>query len=343
MSEHAVGIAEVAYQLPGPAQNLVAWAAEQEVAPSRVQALLANGCLWFHEGPENSDSELIAAAIDRFELPVAQWQPRVRYLVHAHTETFSMPAPPSSILAELVGRYGLQPALAFGICQVACASVIQAVARAVELLQADDSPACALVVTADRVFGNAKHRLRQNGGVQSDGGSAILLARADTGLPLKALVGAASLRNFPRLHDGPTTPANVAAIGRYTWLHTKQLFQQHSQASGLALQDVACFLPINADREYWSRIAQALQLPESRFFIDNVGARGHACCADLAINLVDAGLAHLAGGEAVVACGQSNVGAYAALTLLPPPAPPGPRRAVSAEHSVPLMAVEDFA
>ncbi len=317
MPEPRVGVAAVAYHLPGARQDLLDWAPRHEVPDEQLQALLGSGCRYFYEGPEQSDAELIAAAIERLAPPQPDWLRDVRYLIHAHTEAFSMPAPPSSILAELVGRFGLQPRLAFSVCQVACASVIQAVARAEQLLCGDADARYALVVTADRVFGNAKYRLRQRSGVQSDGGSAILLVRADAGIAVQCLVGPASFKNFSRLHDGPTSPANVAAIGRYTWLHTKQLVQRHCQQSGLPLESVGRFLPINADRQYWTRIARSLRLPDERFFLDNIGARGHACCADLAINLVDVGLEHVQRGEPVIACGQSNVGAYAALTLLP--------------------------
>lgn len=309
----AIGIGAVAYHLPGPPVDVLPWAQGENVAPELIERLLANGCRYFHEGPEHSDAELIAAAIDSLQMADANWLAGVRYLVHAHTEAFSMPAPPDSILTELVQRYDLRVSLAFSVGQIACASVISAIDTAARLLAGDAHAEYALVVTADRVFGNARHRIRQDAGIQSDGASAIVLAKQR----LRCRLGPASFRNFARLHDGPTTPANIAAIGRYTWLHTKMLFQQHSAASGLPLAGYGQILPINADRQYWVQIARALQLPESRFFLDNIRERGHACCADLAVNLVDRGLALIDRGEPVLACGQSNVGAYAALCLWP--------------------------
>jgi hypothetical protein len=62
---------------------------------------------------------------------------------------------------------------------------------------------------------------------------------------------------------------------------------------------------------------RALDLPIERIFLDNIRLRGHACCADLAINLVDRGLPLLSAGGTIVFCGQSNIGSHAALTLLP--------------------------
>lgn len=316
MPETTIGIAAVAYHLPGPRKDLVDWAAEHEVSESRLQSLLANGCRYFYDGPEHSDVDLIVNAIERLNPSDANWLKGVRYLVHAHTEAFSMPAPPSSIITELATCFKLQLTLGFSICQLACASAIHAIDRAAKLLQSDPEASYALVVTADRVFG-ASHRLRQMSGIQSDGGSAILLAKEDSASAVLCRLGTTSFRNFARLYDGPTTSVNVATIGRYTWLHTKQLLQRHSELSGLSLNQVGRFLPINADRDYWMMIARSLSLPSERFFLENIGERGHACCADFAVNLVDAGLQHLKLGEVVVACAQSNVGAYAAQTLLP--------------------------
>jgi hypothetical protein len=308
-----IGVAAAAYHLPGPPIDIVPWAQDEGVPPALIERLLANGCRYFYEGPQYSDAELIIGAIDRLEIADTNWLAGVRYLLHAHTQSFSMPAPPSSILSELARHYDLHLSLSFSVCQIACASVINAIDIAARLLVNDAHAEYALVVTSDRVFGNAKHRIRQDAGIQSDGGSAIVLAKQH----VRCRLGPASFKNFAALHDGPTTPANIAAIGRYTWLHTKLLFQDHSALSGLALGDYGRILPINADRHYWVEIARALQLPESRFFLDNIRERGHACCADLAVNLVDHGLAIIERGKPVLACGQSNVGAYAALSFLP--------------------------
>lgn len=318
MSTHTLspelGIADLAYYLPGPPVDIVPWAAQRKVAPELVEQLLASGCRFFHEGPESSDAELIGAAIDRLSPRAMQLLPEVSYLIHAHTEAFSMPAPPSSLLAELVLRFGLKPKLCFSVGHLACASVIGAIDWATRLMSADRNAAHALVVTSDRVFGKAAHRIRQDAGIQSDGASAILLSRTD----LRCRLGPATFKNFPRLHDGPSHPENIELIGLYTWLHTKQLFEEHAERCGLALSSYGQVLPINADRHYWVQIAKAMKVPEELFFLENIRVRGHACCADFAVNLVDCGMDRLQRGEAVVACGQSNVGAYAALTLLPP-------------------------
>ncbi|MCP3102882.1 hypothetical protein LZ198_28795 [Myxococcus sp. K15C18031901] len=308
-----VGITDAAYHLPGPAIDIVEWASSRGVDPQLVQELLANGCRYFHEGPEHSDAELIAGAIDQLAARGARLSD-VRYLVHAHTQAFSMPAPPSSLLTELVRRYGMSPRLCFSVGHIACAGVVGAMDWAARLLADDDDARYALVVTSDRVFGKAKHRIRQDAGIQSDGASAVLLAKED----LRCRVGAVSYKNFAELHEGPSNPRTTEMIGRYTWLHTKLLFEEHSQATGIPLREYGQLLPINADRHYWVQIADTLGLPDTAFFLENIRERGHACSNDFAVNLVDRGFPLLAQGRAVASCGQSNVGAYAVITLLPP-------------------------
>lgn len=308
-----IGIVDASYALPGQAVDIVDWAAEQQVAPGLLERLLANGCRYFHIGTDRSDADLIGEAITHLRGGETDWLADVRYLIHAHTEAFSMPPPPVSVLGQLCDRFDLRLDLSFSVGHVACAAVINAVDWARRLLDRDPSARYALVVTADRVFGEAKHRIRQDAGIQSDGGSAILVGRES----LRARIGTVSVKNFARLHEGPNNPQNVAAISRYTWLHTKQLFQAHEADSGIPLHAHGAVLPINADREYWLQIAKAVALREDKLFLDNIALRGHACCADFAVNLVDRGFELLDGGDPVLLCGQSNVGAYAAMTLLP--------------------------
>lgn len=312
-AEESIGIVDAAYALPGSAVDIVDWARDEKVAEDLVERLLQNGCRYFHMGTDCSDAELIGMSIDQLCGGDDRWLADVRYLVHANTQAFSMPAPPTSVLSEISNRYELQLEMAFSIGHVACAGVIHAVDWAQRLLRDDPDARYALVVTADRVFGSAKHRIRQDAGIQSDGGSAILVSRD----ALRCRIGTISVKNFSRLHEGPNTAQNAAAISRYTWLHTKQLFQTHEERSGFALRDHAALLPINADRHYWLQIAKSVQLPQDKLFLDNIQLRGHACCADFAVNLVDRGFALLEGGEPVLFCGQSNVGAYAAISLLP--------------------------
>jgi hypothetical protein len=310
-----VGIVAAAYYLPGEQRNIADWGAEEDISPTLIDKLLANGCRYFYASDTESDQDLVLAALERLAAQVGRHAvASASYLVHAHTQNFSLPPAPASLLAGAAGHYGIQPKLCFSVEQMACCGIVAAVDWAARLLAGDPDAEHALVISSDRSFGNASYRIYQQGGIQSDGASAILLGKS----AILCGIGPATYRHSPELHHGPSTPANEAAIGRYTWLHTRQLFQDHAGATGMPVADHGLVMPINAYRDQWRHIAQSLGFPPERLFLDNIGERGHACCSDLAINLVDRGLDVLRHNRPVLYCGRSNVGAYSALTLLPP-------------------------
>lgn len=309
-----VGIVSAGSYLPGEPVDLVPWAAGQDVAPELVTGLVQNGCRYFHQAAGESDVVLIESAIERMRAPEG-WRRRVRYVVHAHTQAFSMPAPPSSILAELCRRHGFTPALAFSVSQLACASAISAIDAAANCLRADDSAEYAVVVTSDRVFGNARHRIRGNTCIQSDGASAILLGREG----LRGYFGIPSFRNFTQLYEGPSTALRAATMAHFLGRHTVAHLREHERVSGLPVLWVDEILPTNADRPAWEEAIRTLRLPPGKVFFDNIPTRGHACCADLAVNLLDRGFAQLDAGRSLLAAGTSNIGAFAAINIFPAP------------------------
>lgn len=310
--QEVIGLVDVAHGLPGTAIDIVDWVQGQNVAPLVIEQLLGNGCRYFHDGTDKSDAQLIGLAIDQLiarGLDTAD----VAYVIHAHTETFSMPAPPVSVLTQLAARYGWHTRMAFSVGHLACASVGNALQWAATLLRRDPQARYALVVTSDRVFGQANHRIRQTAGIQSDGGSAVLIGRDG----LRAVLEHITVRNHAELFDGPSNAVNAAAVARSAWVQTKSLLQDLAKDLGKPVNEIGHVLPINADRPYWLAIGKSLGLGPEHFFLDNIGRRGHACCADLAVNLVDRGLSLLDAGQHVVYCAQSNVGAYAAVAFSP--------------------------
>ena len=317
VSASPIGICAAAYSLPGDPIDFVPWAHGEDVAPRLIDSLLSHGFRYFHAAPVCSDADFIASAIDKLDAPPG-WTRGVRYLVHAHTEAFSMPAPPVSILAELSKRYGFEPTMAFSVTHLACASVISALDCAAQLLARDPDAEYALVVTSDRVFGDAKYRIWAQNCLQSDGASAMLLSREG----LRCRLGLASFKHFTQLHAGPSTPALAFMVARDLRHHLTVLLREHEAAAAVPLSDYDQILPFNSDRGDWMRAATALGLAEGTVYLDNVTARAHACCADFAVNLVDRGFERLAAGGVQLVFAHSNVGAYAALTLWPPASPP---------------------
>lgn len=318
-----IGIAAIAYELPGDPVDIVDYARAENLPEDLLERLLGNGVRWFYDGSDRSDFALIAAAVDRI---VAErgtdWLRETGVLIHARSQAFSTPAAPVSLLGELAAHYGMCPAWSFSVEQIACAGVVQALRWASRLLTADPALRYALVVTSDRVFGNAKYRVRQDAGVQSDGGSAILVGRSD----LLCRIGSITMTTYGDLHEGPSTPALAAALARSTCVQTRQAIAEHAVQAGQPIGSYARILPVNADRHYWVQIARSLGVDPAKMFLDNIGLRGHACSNDLAINLVDAGLADIRRGGSVLYCGQSNLGIYAQITFAPPTVAAGAHR-----------------
>ena len=313
------GIAAIGVELPGAPIDIVDYAAANGVEAKLLAELLANGVRYFHDAAQRSDADLVAGAIEAICAERgSDWLAGVGYLIHARTQPFSCPAAPTSVLAETCARFGLAPHLAFGVEQLACAGVVKAIDMAMMLLRSDPTTPYALITTSDRVFGGPEWRLRQNAGVQTDAGTALLIGRDD----LIVRFGPIAYTMFSGLAEGPSTPQLSAAIARSTPIQTKKSFERLAQACGRGIGGFARLLPINADRHYWVEIARYLGIGEDAFFLDNITRRGHALCGDLAINLVDGGLPAIRRGGTVGYCAQSNLGAYANIALCPPDSVP---------------------
>jgi 3-oxoacyl-[acyl-carrier-protein] synthase III len=304
------GIIDAAYYLPGAPVDLCAWALHEGVRPDRVARLLDNGCRYFHVADGESDADLVTRAIERLQAGGRADPGAADFVLHARSQAFSAPPAPESILATVCARFGMRPRLALAVEQLACGGVINAVDLALRLLAADPSARTALVITSDRVFGPAKYRLRQDAGIQSDGGSAILLGREGW----RARIDAVHVRNHDQMYEGPGTPERAARVSMLAWSQTRRMVADDIERSGFGVDGFAAFLPTNADGPYWRKIAPMLGISDEQLFLENMRQRGHSCCSDLAINLVDEGFAKLANGP-VLAFSQSNVGAYGSMIL----------------------------
>ncbi len=305
------GIVDAAFHLPGPAQDIEAWAERVGVERALVERLLANGCRHFHVADSEDDAELCAAAtrmlLERHDLDPA----RVPYVVHAHTQSYSVPPAPQSLLAQVARRCGLRPRLAMSVGELACGGIVKALEIALDLLEADPAAGHALVLSSDRVFGGPRHRIRQEAGIQSDGGAAILLGRQR----LRARVLDIRVRHWPGLALGPQASPKARLMGALPWAHTRRLWLEMASRAGVAPSALGRVFPTNADGPYWRELAHGMGLKPGTLFLDNMRRRGHSCCSDLAINLADAVFDELAAGRRALCFSQSNVGAYGALAL----------------------------
>ncbi|NVN09786.1 beta-ketoacyl-[acyl-carrier-protein] synthase family protein [Nguyenibacter vanlangensis] len=310
-----VGVVGATRYLPGPPQDISRWSTGEGLGQSLVDTLTANGCRHFHvAGPEEDDLSIVSAAYAELKRTETFDQSAISIVAHAHTQAFSVPPAPRSIVAEFVNAEGLAPALSFSVSHLACASVINAIWLVAQHLRTQSADALGLVLTSDRVFGGGEYRVRQDAGIMSDGGSAILIGRRN----LKTRIARIGLGNYSIHHAGPINSAASAAIGKTAWYQTRDTLNLTLGAENIPWDDVGTILPINADRSYWRMVERSNGLSTGTVFDHNISAKGHACTADFAINLLDRGLEVIEDGKAVLACGQSNVGAHAVALMLPP-------------------------
>ncbi len=305
------GIVDAAYHLPGEPHDVCEWGPPIGVDASRIERLLASGCRYFHVAQIESDADLVTAAARNLLEKTAVDPSKIAYLIHARTQNYSIPAAPHSLLSEVCARLQLAPRLSFAIAHLACASIIAAVDTAIRLLQGDPTASYALVTSSDRVFGNSEHRLRQDSGIQSDGGSAILIGRD----AVRAHIHSIAVRSYPKLHAGPSTPTMGRLIGSSAWVHTAEVLDELDKDTGASLAQLDSLMPTNADIPYWRTLLKERNARAEILFERNALRRGHACCADLAINLADEGLQRSEQGQRVMCFSQSNVGAYGYLVL----------------------------
>lgn len=306
-----VGIVDAAYHLPGEALDIGIWGPRVGLADALVARLLQNGCQRFHAATGESDADLVVRALEQL-LQARELDPtRIAYVVHAHTQSYSIPAPPQSLLGEVAARCGLQPRLALSVGELACAGIVKALELAHRLLQADTAADYAVVLSSDRVFGGPAHRVRQESGIQSDGGAVLLLGRNE----VRARIRDLWVRHLPGLAAGPGAAETARLMGSLPWSHSRRVLQEMQLRGPLRLDALAALYPTNADGPYWQRLMATMGLDPALVFTRNMAERGHACCSDLAINLADDGFATLASGGQVLCFSQSNVGAYGAVLL----------------------------
>lgn len=308
-----MGIEAAAYHFPGELQDIEAWAGPHHWPDARVQAIVRSGCRHFHAAPDISEVELAERAMARLFDQTGLHPADIGAVIHVHTQLFSVPAAPRSLPLELVSRFGIRPLWAGSVNQLNCSSNAAAIHLAGALMASHAELRHAVVVSVDRVYGE-RFRLRQMSGIQSDGAACLLISRNCR----RNRIGALSLRNYGKWHQGSDTNAAVERdMINLEWHYTRKVMQQAVADSGVALEDYGCLLPHNSDHKGWISICKAMDIPLDILRADNILRKGHACCSDLAVNLADFGLAEVDAGRHLISVTQSNSGAFSALTLHP--------------------------
>ncbi|MDQ1742047.1 MAG: 3-oxoacyl-[acyl-carrier-protein] synthase [Pseudonocardiales bacterium] len=234
--------------------------------------------------PDTSLTDLLLSAAAGLDLSGREH--RVRYVLWARAFPTVVPFP-ANPLHEVCRALGLGHALAFTLTQQSCASALQAIDLAGQLLAADaaggDSAGdphtgpLALVFTGEKAF-TRDAQVLPGMSLFSEGASACLVSA--TGEQDRLLAYACSQR-------GEFDPAGGGTPERFQSEYRPLLAQVISQAlerAGVALDELALILPHNVNLVTWQRMCRLIGFPPERVLLDNIASNGHVFCADAFLN-----------------------------------------------------------
>jgi 3-oxoacyl-[acyl-carrier-protein] synthase-3 len=205
---------------------------------------------------------------------------RIRYVIHART---IQPMGPYSANPLLDARrtLGLDHAVAFAVTQHACASGLLAVDLAGRLLAGGEPDALALVLTGEKTYPHMTELMP----VPTAMGEAAAACLVGTGGHGDLLLSYAT-----RTH-GEFRAVSHETRSAFQRMYPQALAEVMTRAAsraGLALEDIDLILPHNVNRISWAGLAQLLDFPVERIFLDNVPVTGHSFCADPFLNYAGA-------------------------------------------------------
>ncbi|MFD7662372.1 3-oxoacyl-[acyl-carrier-protein] synthase III C-terminal domain-containing protein [Streptomyces sp. NPDC059788] len=236
--------------------------------------------------PERDEEGLLLAAADKLDALRGQ-EERVRYVVQARTFPNSRPNP-TSALRRVAEELGLPNATAFAVTGQACASGLQAVDLCGRLLAADGDPdALALLLTGEKTFTPVARCVpRSNIGGEA---AAAVLVREGGAADGDRVLGRA-VRLHGSYHDEVVT--GLASSAEFNKLYPTALGDVMLAAcenAGITLGDIDLVIPHSVNTISWKAVADRLELPVERIFLDNIPVTGHCFSADPFINYGTAG------------------------------------------------------
>jgi 3-oxoacyl-[acyl-carrier-protein] synthase-3 len=273
-------LAEVAAYVPDQRVTIESLGPALDLTPMQVKVFRRyHGLAEVSRDQDRSLLELLASAAGRLSrLPGAR--ERVRYLLYARSMPVVAPFPLNP-LHELAARLGLGHALAFTVTHQACATSLQAIQLAGQLLAADgDADALALVVAGEKAYTRVAQIVPETSFFAE--ASAACLVSHD-GPRDRLLAYAAQSRG--EFDGGPAVQPDL--LGRFQEASPTALADVITTAlkqAGLRLADVRLILPHNVNKVSWRRVSRLLDYPVQQVLLDNVASIGHGFCADAFIN-----------------------------------------------------------
>ena len=273
-------LAEVAAYVPAQRVTISSLAPELDLTPMQVKVFQRyHGLSEVSRDQDRSLLDLLTCATDQLSGLRSQRE-RIRYVLYARSMPVVAPFPLNP-LHELSARLGLGHAVAFTVTHQACATSLQAIHLAGQLLAADGDPdALALVLAGEKTYTRVA-RIVPETSFFAEASAACLVSQ---GGPRDRLLAYAAQSRGEFDGDPAEQPdllgrfqeASPAALGTVISAAVRQ--------AGLRLADVRLILPHNVNKVSWRRVCRLLDYPVQQVLLDNVASIGHGFCADAFIN-----------------------------------------------------------
>jgi 3-oxoacyl-[acyl-carrier-protein] synthase-3 len=307
-------LAEVAAYVPSQRVPIESLAADLGLTSMQVKVFRRyHGLAEVSRDQDRSLLELLTSATSQLR-GLEGLRDRVRYVLYARSMPVVAPFPLNP-LHELSERLGLEHAVAFTVTHQACATSLQAIHLAGQLLAADgDADALALVVAGEKAYTRVA-RIVPETSFFAEAAAACLVSHAGPRDRLLAYAAESrgefdgDLAAQPELL-GKFQEASAAALANVITVAVKE--------AGLPLTDVSLILPHNVNKVSWRRVCRLLDYPIAQVLLDNVASIGHAFCADAFINYrsaVSRGLLKAGDSYVIAAAGAAPGATFSAMVF----------------------------
>lgn len=279
------GIEAMSYYLPPDSQTIVEWGRATLQPPELIGHLAASGAERFHIAGEAVSVETMGclAAEQLFRRhsidPTA-----IDLIIYTHTMAFSV-SPPPRATADIIRKHcGCTTAISMSISQQKCSSLFGVILLVKSLMETEKQLCNVLVITADKII-NEFTRNVQDGLIQSDGASALVLKRNAE----RNIITGINQLSDPLYAAAIDRPANSKApiVNKYVYYHSRTT-RKAIQNTGMRLDELDLIIPPNEWIQSLRHVLKLENLPLNKLFTDNIARVGHVFCSDFIINFHDA-------------------------------------------------------
>jgi 3-oxoacyl-[acyl-carrier-protein] synthase III len=307
-------LAEVAAYVPSGRVPIESLGADLSLSPMQVKVFRRyHGLAEVSRDHGRSLLELLTSATDQLSGLRSQRE-RIRYVLYARSMPVVAPFPLNP-LHELCARLGLGHAVAFTVTHQACATSLQAIHLAGQLLAADgDTDALALVVAGEKAYTRVAQIVPETSFFAE--ASAACLVSHDG--PRDRLLAYAAQSRGEFDGDLAGQPELLGSFQRASPAALANVITVAAKEAGLRLADVRLILPHNVNKISWRRVCLLLDYPVEKVLLDNVASIGHGFCADAFINYQSAaerGLFRAGDSYLIAAAGASPGATFSAMVF----------------------------